>query len=60
MAYLKQEVQDKIVKEIETLLYNSQREVRQNKYEIKRLATKQAILKRSAQRYNDMVRLIKG
>ncbi len=55
MAYLKNEVQEKVVKELENLRYNANLKVRRNKYDIKKLVAEQAILKRSAKQYADLI-----
>ncbi len=55
MAYLKSEVQEKIVNELEQLRYKAHQEVRRNIYTIKNLAREQAILKRSAKHYTNLI-----
>ena len=55
MAYLKKEVQYKVVQELENLRHVANLKVRRNKFDIKKLVAEQAVLKRSAKQYSELI-----
>lgn len=58
--YLKKEVAEKVIGQLEALQGKAKREVEINKYAIKKLVTEQSILKRTAKKYTDLIWMLKN